>query len=50
MKKSWTSPTLTTHGAIEELTQANLDQLQQMGSFTLPDQAFDLLASLGGLS
>lgn len=50
MKKAWTTPKLEIHGAIEELTQVSLDELQKMGPFTLPEQAFDLLASLGGLN
>lgn len=50
MKKAWTPPKLELHGAIEQLTQANISELQKMGPFTLPEQAFDLLASLGGLS
>jgi|GEM_PF-1801409 len=50
MKKAWTSPQLKRHGAIEELTQVNVDELQKMGPFTLPEQAFDLLASMGGLT
>lgn len=49
MKKAWTSPKLEIHGAIEELTQVNLDGSQQMGPFALPEQALDLLASLGGI-
>ncbi|NJK41563.1 MAG: hypothetical protein HC934_09790 [Acaryochloridaceae cyanobacterium SU_2_1] len=49
MKKAWTSPQLKIHGSIEELTQVSLTDLQKMGPFTLPDQALDLLASLGGL-
>lgn len=46
MKKTWTTPKLEIHGAIEELTQVSLEELQKMGPFTLPEQAFDLLASL----
>jgi len=49
MKKSWTTPKLEIHGAIEELTQTNLSELHKKGPFALPEQAFDLLASLGGL-
>lgn len=49
MKKAWTSPKLEIHGAIEELTQVSMNDLQKMGPFALPDQAYDLLASLGGL-
>ncbi len=47
MKKAWTSPKLEIHGAIEELTQVSLEQLQKVGPFALPEQALDLLASLG---
>ncbi len=47
-KKSWETPKLTTHGSIEDLTQVDITQFQQLGQFVSPNQEFDLWATMQG--
>ena len=49
MKKTWITPKLITHGSVEELTQANFEEMVKIGQFMVADQASGLLASLEGL-
>jgi hypothetical protein len=47
MKKSWSSPLLTTYGSIEHLTEVSYGDLHQISQSFLPEQAMGLLATLG---
>lgn len=46
MKKTWTTPTLTTCGSVEQLTQAGVKDIVKIGKFLLPGRGFGLFASL----
>jgi hypothetical protein len=48
-KKAWNSPQLVKYGTVEQLTELQYTDLQQLNQFVLKDAAFGLFASFEGL-
>jgi hypothetical protein len=48
-KKAWNSPQLVQYGTVEQLTELQYTDLQQLNQFVLKDAAFGLFASFAGL-
>jgi hypothetical protein len=48
-KKVWDSPQLVKYGTVEQLTELQYSDLQQLNQFVLKDAAFGLFASFEGL-
>jgi hypothetical protein len=49
IKKVWDSPQLVKYGTVEQLTELQYSDLQQLNQFVLKDAAFGLFASFTGL-
>jgi hypothetical protein len=49
IKKAWNSPHLIKYGTVEQLTELQYSDLQQLNQFALKDVAFGLFASFEGL-
>ncbi|MGB8700113.1 MAG: hypothetical protein WCD18_11910 [Thermosynechococcaceae cyanobacterium] len=48
-KKTWDAPQLVKYGTVEQLTELQYSDLQQLNQFVLNGAAFGLFASLDGL-
>ena len=46
MKKTWTTPKLTTHGSVEQLTQVSVKDVAKVGKFLLPGKGWGIFATL----
>ena len=46
MKKTWTTPKLTTHGSVEQLTQVSVQDVVKIGKFLLPRKGINLVPGI----